>query len=71
MGLAAGGAGHGDWTLWYIGLGLSCFTGVILLASVCTGIIIWIKKGSLTWWTILGILILLGLIALGIWGLQG
>lgn len=71
IGFGLGGAGHGDWTIWGVGLIIWLISWLVLLASCLAGIAAWARSGRPAWWTIPALVLLVAAGALGLWGLQG
>lgn len=71
VGMGFGGAGHGDWTVWEIGL-ISWAVALFLLFLSCVlGIRSWIGSRKPAYWVIPGILLFIVFGLLGLWGAQG
>ena len=71
VGIGMGGAGHGDWTIWYVGLLMWAISWLVMLVSCVAGIASWARSGRPAWWVIPAGLIVWAVGALGLWGLQG
>ncbi len=67
VGLGRLGAGHGDSTIWYVGLWLWGLAWCILLGSCITAVQSWRSSGQFAWWVIPASILLatLGLLGLG------
>ena len=70
-GIGLGGAGHGDWTVWYFGLFFWFASWCVLLASVIAGFESWRRSGQFSLWLVPAIVLLISTGLLGLWGLRG
>lgn len=71
VGMGLGGAGHGDWTVWFIGLWCWAIAIFLLFLSCVLGVRGWIGTSKPAYWVIPGILLFVVFGLLGIWGAQG
>ena len=71
IGIVRGGAGHGDWTVFYVGLVLWFVAWAALGISMVADVIAWAKTRKLSPWFVPASLLFLFVSLAGLWGLQG
>jgi hypothetical protein len=71
FGILATGGGHGSYWLFFLALALCVLAGCILAYSVVTGFIVARNDLRQAPWLVVSIPLLVGALALGLWGMQG